>query len=110
MDDHTLHDPLPISLPLEQLAAFCHQWQITQLALFGSVLREDFDSDSDVDMLVTFAPNAGWSLFDVMDAQEQLSALVGRNVDLVERDAVEKSRNYIRRNAILASARVLYVA
>lgn len=110
MNDHALDQSLPINVPLDRLAAFCRQWQITKLALFGSVLRDDFDSESDVDVLVTFAPTADWSLFDVMDAQEQLSTLVGRKVDLVEREAVEKSRNYIRRNAILANARVLYVA
>jgi predicted nucleotidyltransferase len=94
----------------EQLAAFCQGWKIVEFSLFGSVLRYDFEPESDVDVLVTFAPDAEWSLFDVVEMQDELSEIFGRPVDLVERRAVEHSANYIRREAILNSAQVVYVA
>lgn len=97
-------------LTTEQLMAFCSRWKIIELSVFGSVLRSDFSAVSDVDILVTFAPDAGWSLFDLAEMQQELEAIVGRKVDLVERRAVEQSMNYIRRNAILNSAEVVYVA
>ena len=74
-----------IALDQEKIAEFCQRWKITEFALFGSVLRDDFRSDSDVDVLVTFAPEADWSLFDHIDMQEELSGLIGRKVDLVSR-------------------------
>lgn len=100
----------PFHLHPDKLADFCRRWQITELALFGSALRDDFHPESDVDMLVTFAVNAHWSLFDLVSMQEELQAMIGREVDLVERRAVEKSENYIRRRHILESAEPLYVA
>lgn len=66
-----------------------------QMALFGSVLRDDFGPESDVDVLVSFAPDARWSLFDLVAMQNELKTTVGREVDLVERSAVEQSENYI---------------
>jgi hypothetical protein len=93
-----------------RIAEFCRKWKITEFALFGSALREDFRPDSDVDVLVTFAPDATWSLFDLVDMQEELKQILGRDVDLVEREAIEKSENYIRRRHILSSLETLYVA
>ena len=100
----------PFHLPPDKLADFCRRWQITELALFGSALRNDFRQESDVDVLVTFDVNVHWGLFDLVAMQEELQAMVGREVDLVERRAVEKSENYIRRRHILESAETLYVA
>ncbi len=94
----------------DQIAQFCRRWQITELALFGSALRDGFRADSDIDVLVSFAPNAAWSLFDLVDMQEELTILLGRQVDLVERSAIENSGNYIRRRHILQSAEPVYVA
>jgi len=74
-----------ITIPHGQLAEFCHRWKITELALFGSVLRDDFRSDSDVDILVTFAPEATWSLSNLVEMEEALQNIFGRKVDLVER-------------------------
>ncbi len=88
----------------ERLTASCQRWRITELALFGSVLRDDFRPDSDVDVLVTFAPDGRWGLLDFVAMQEDLSAILGRQVDLVSRRAVENSDNWIRREAILGSA------
>jgi predicted nucleotidyltransferase len=97
-------------VPQASLARFCARWRITELALFGSALRADFRADSDIDLLVTFAPDAAWSGWDLVTIQEELTALFGRKVDLVERAAVERSENWIRRRHILAHAEPLYVA
>jgi hypothetical protein len=99
-----------LDLSKDALAGFCRQWKVLRLEFFGSALREDFGADSDIDFLVTFAPHADWSLFDLVDAERDLSRLVGRPVDLVEREPIEKCRNWIRRNAILGTAREIYVA
>ncbi len=92
------------------IAEFCKKWQIREFALFGSVLRDDFRPDSDVDVLVTFVEHAPWSLFDFVDMQNELKALFGRDVDFVSKRGIESSRNYLRRQSILDSARVIYGA
>ena len=92
------------------LEAFCKRWKIVELSLFGSVLRDDFGPESDIDVLVTFSTDARWTLFDYGDMQEELATLLGHPVDLVNREAVEASPNWIRRRAILESAELLYAA
>jgi uncharacterized protein len=99
-----------IHIPLKQIEDFCRRWKVKELALFGSVLREDFRPDSDVDFLVTFEQESRWSLFDMIDMQDELREILGREVDLVERRAVERSENYIRRRHILQSVEPVYVA
>lgn len=99
-----------VSIDRERLAEFCRRWKIAKLDLFGSVLREDFGPDSDVDVLVAFSSDADWSLFDHIQMEEELSGLLGRKADLVTRRSVERSTNWIRREAILSSAEPLYVA
>ena len=99
-----------IQLPETEIERFCQRWKVSELALFGSVLREDFRPDSDVDVLVTFSPGARWSLFDMVRMEKDLEAILGRPVDLVERKAVESSENYIRRKHILNSFVPVYVA
>jgi hypothetical protein len=101
---------LRIPIDRERIADFCRRWKITEFALFGSVLRDDFRPESDVDVLVSFAPDADWGLFDIVDMQEELKQIFGREVDLVERKAVEQSENYIRRRHILGSVEPVYVA
>ena len=96
-----------IELPIEKLQEFCDRWQIIEFAVFGSVLREDFRDDSDLDVIVTFVENAPWTLFDLVTMQEQLQEIVGRPVDLMEKQAIEKSENWIRREEILNTAQVL---
>jgi predicted nucleotidyltransferase len=98
---------LPISS--EKLREFCRKWSIAELAVFGSVLRDDFGPQSDVDFLATFDPKARWSLLDQVHMQDELGEIVGRSVDLVSRRGVENSRNPLRRRAILESAQVLHV-
>jgi predicted nucleotidyltransferase len=102
--------PIAIRLPHEALADFCRRWKIVEVALFGSALRIDFRPDSDLDLLVRFASDAHWSLFDHGRMEEELVELLGREVDLVNRAAIEASPNWIRRREILASARTLYAA
>jgi predicted nucleotidyltransferase len=101
---------IKMQLPMTEIEGFCRRWQISDLALFGSVIREDFRPDSDVDVLVTFSPQARWSLFDLARMQDELSGILGRQVDLVERKAVERSENYIRRKHILTNMVPVYVA
>ena len=99
-----------IHMPRDEIAAFCKRWQVTELALFGSVLQDDFGPDSDVDVLVRFAPRARHTLLDIAQMQDELSATLGQEVDLIERAAVERSPNYIRRKAILQSTETIYAA
>lgn len=101
---------LNISLPQEQITAFCHRWHITELALFGSVLRDDFHSNSDTDVLVTFTPDAKRGLLAIAQMQAELEAIFGRDVDLVSNRAIERSQNWIRRKNILETAQVIYAA
>ena len=99
-----------LSVDKESLAAFCRRWKIRRLEVFGSALREDFGPDSDIDLLVTFQSDAEWSLFDHLQMTGELAAILGRDVDLVSRRAVERSHNWIRRRAILDSSRPFYDA
>lgn len=99
-----------LDIPAEALRAFCERWRIVEMDLFGSALRDDFGPDSDVDLMVEYAPDAQWTLFDEARMQEELEELLGRSVDLLSRRAVEESPNWIRRRAILESAEPLYVA
>ena len=97
-----------LKIPQDQIADFCRRWQITEFAIFGSALRDDFRPDSDIDVLVTFAPQAQWSLMDHVVMQDELKAILSREADLVSRRGLERSRNYLRRQAILDSAKVIY--
>ncbi len=96
-----------VAIDQEKITGFCRKWQVTELALFGSVLREDFGPDSDVDVLVTFAPGAPWSTFDLVEMIEELKVIFGRGVDLVEKGGLD---NPLRRRAILSSSQVVYAA
>jgi predicted nucleotidyltransferase len=98
----------PFELP--EMAGFCRRWAIQELALFGSALRPGFGPGSDIDLLVTFHPEAEWSLLDHVRIQTELSELLGRPVDLVSRRAIDRSANALRRREILGSAKVVYAA
>ncbi len=99
-----------LEVPDQAIALFCQKWRIRELALFGSVLRDDFGPESDVDVLVRFEEPVRWGLFDIAHMEEDLAGIFGRKVDLIDRIAVEKSPNYIRRRAILGSAQTFYAA
>lgn len=98
------------TIPLNRaaLADFCKRWKVVELALFGSVLRDDFGPESDVDVLVSLDESARHTLFDLHRMEEELRSLFGRDVDLVSRRGVERSRNHLRRKAILESAQIIY--
>ena len=101
---------IQIAIPHDALRAFCQRWRVSELALFGSAVQGNFRPDSDIDMLVRFAPDARWTLLDFVQMRDELSDIFGRKVDLVTRRAVEASKNPLRRKAILESAQVIYVA
>jgi len=97
----------PIPVDPAQIIAFCRKWKVREFSIFGSVLREDFGPESDVDVLVSFEPDAPWSYFEWADMTDELKAIFGREVDLVEKESLQ---NPYRRHAILSSRRVLYAA
>jgi predicted nucleotidyltransferase len=99
-----------IPLAVGPIEAFCAKWKVKELALFGSVLRDNFRADSDVDVMVEFEPEARPSLFDLAGIQDELEALFGRRVDLFTRYGVERMENPTRRRSILDSARVVYAS
>ena len=99
-----------IGLPMNAIEAFCDRWQVEEIALFGSVLRDDFGRDSDIEILIRFKTERTPGLFGIAGMERELGGLLGRRVDLVTRAAIEESRNYIRRKAILESAQVIYPA
>ncbi len=97
-----------ITLDMEKIEVFCKKWKIVEFSLFGSVLTNDFRPDSDVDVMVKFAPEANVGLFEMVDVEDELAAIIGRNVDIVTRPAVERSENYIMRRSILSGTRTFY--
>jgi predicted nucleotidyltransferase len=99
-----------VDLYRPELVEFCRRWKIRELAAFGSVLRQDFGADSDVDLLVTFHPDANWGLLEQATMESELATILGRRVDLVSRRAIERSPNWIRRRTILESAEAIHVA
>ena len=101
---------LALSLPTDAIQQFCRRWKISELALFGSVLRTDFRPDSDVDVLVTFTGNADWGLLAHVQLQQELAALLQRPIDLISKRALERSANWVRREAILNTAQVIVSA
>ena len=96
-----------LPLPRRAIRQFCRRWKISELALFGSVLRTDFRPDSDVDVLVTFADDADWGLLSHLQMQQELATLLQRPVDIISRRALERSANWVRREAILNTAQVI---
>jgi predicted nucleotidyltransferase len=93
-------------IPQDRLVDFSRRWQVRELSLFGSVLRDDFGPESDLDVLISFEGNAPWSLWDLTTMEDELSSLAGRKVDLVEKEGL---RNPFRREQILGTRKVIYV-
>ena len=96
-----------IRIDHDRIAEFCRRWRVTEFSLFGSVLREDFRPRSDVDVLVSFSPDAPWHLMHLVEMREELEQIFGREVDLVEKRAL---RNPFRRHEILTTMQTLYAA
>jgi predicted nucleotidyltransferase len=97
-----------IDVPSPQIVeAFCRKWKVREFALFGSVLRHDFGPGNDVDVLIEFAEDAHWSLYEWVDMQEELKALFGREVHLASKRGL---RNPFRKHEILSTREVIYAA
>jgi predicted nucleotidyltransferase len=96
-----------IYIPRKKIIEFCKRWQVVELSLFGSILREDFNHDSDIDVLVTFKTGAHVSLFDLAQMQVELKDIFSREVDLVEKASL---RNPYRRREILQTAKRVYAS
>lgn len=101
---------LRISIPRAKIEDFCKRWKIVEFSFFGSVLRDDFRPNSDIDVLVEFSPNSSWGLLDHAKMEDELSQIFNRPVDLVNKKAIKKSHNWIRKQNILESAEVYYAA
>lgn len=105
LDELGIAERIPVRQ--EQIDAFCRRWKIRELALFGSVLRDDFRPESDVDVLVEFESDTGFTLFDFVQMQDELTGLFGREVDLVQKGAV---RNPFVLKHIRDNHRIVYHA
>ena len=101
---------LQFQLPQQPLVEFCQRWKIKELYFFGSVLREDFRPDSDIDIMVTFQADSNWGLLEFVHMKRELQTLLGREVDLITKKSIEQSPNWIRRQEILGTAQPVYVA
>ncbi|MBD2160767.1 nucleotidyltransferase domain-containing protein [Limnothrix sp. FACHB-1083] len=97
-----------LAISEEQLTEVCRQWKIAELALFGSILREDFRENSDIDLLISFAPDAPQGLLTLARIKHQLEELLNRPVDLVIKEAIQEGDNWIRRQEILDTAVSIY--
>jgi predicted nucleotidyltransferase len=102
-----MDDRLRIDIPIERIEAFCAKWGVAEFSLFGSVLRDSFGPDSDVDVMLKFKPGHGFTFENTPDIQDELEAIFGRAVDVIEKDRI---RNPFRRHAIMSSYRVVYAA
>lgn len=87
-----------VEIPQDKIAGFCRRRKITEIALFGSVLRDDFGPESDIDVLITFTSDARHSLFDLVAMQDELQSILSRKVDLIEKAVL---RNPFRRQELL---------
>ncbi len=102
------HKPLPIALPLEEIRAFCAKYGVEEFALFGSVLRDDFSPDSDIDVMLKFKPGYGFTFENTPDIHDDLHRLFApREVDVIEKGRIANS---LRRQAIMSNYRVIHTA
>ena len=99
-----------INISAAKLAEVCRRWQITELELFGSVLRDDFHESSDIDFLVTFEPGTPWSLLDLARLKLEFEDLLDRSVDLIEKPALQRHHNPWLRHSILRESQRIYPA
>jgi predicted nucleotidyltransferase len=99
-----------IKINSEKISEICQRYKISELAIFGSVLRGDYNNESDIDLLVEFIPNSGITLFNLVDIKEEFEKLFGREVDIVSKNAIKNSKNYIRKKAILDNYKVIYIS
>lgn len=104
-----MNQNLPIEISLHKVRDFCLKWKIKEFALFGSILRDDFNPiESDIDILVSFINGNNISLFDMIEMKEELENLYQRKVDIVNKESIEKSKNPYRKKEILENFKVIY--
>ena len=96
-----------VSIPFEEIKKFCQRWKIKEFYLFGSVLRDDFNESSDIDVIVEFFPNSSWG-WKIIDMDDELEQIFGRKVDVLDKEAIEEDNNWLRRKNILSSATLIY--
>ncbi|MFA6186254.1 MAG: nucleotidyltransferase family protein [Phycisphaerae bacterium] len=101
---------LNFGVPEEKIADFCRKWKVQQLSVFGSAVSGKLRPDSDIDLLVSFAPAADWSMFDHYRMEDELTGIFAREVDLISRQAIEENSNWICRREIFDNAKVIYAA
>ncbi|MGI0482589.1 nucleotidyltransferase family protein [Geminocystis sp. CENA526] len=97
-----------LQISLNQLFDICQQWNIKEMALFGSVLRNDFNNESDVDFLISFQPNTPQGLLTMSQLKSQLESLLNYPVDIAIKDSLKDSDNWIRSKEILTTAQTIY--
>jgi predicted nucleotidyltransferase len=96
-----------VSLNYNEIVVICEKYNINELSIFGSSLRDDFNKNSDIDILVSFHQNSNVNLFDIMDLENEFSRILNREVDIVEKEAL---KNPIRKNRILSTREIIYAA
>ena len=94
----------------EEIRKICEKWGISEFSVFGSYVRNELKEDSDVDVLISFKDNVRCTLFDLAHLQSELEKIFGRKVEIITKRGLENSRNYIRKNAILSEAKLIYAA
>ena len=97
-----------VDIPVEHLHDFCQRWKVSELAVFGSALNENYPIESDLDLLISFEKDVQWGLFDLVNMELELGKIFDKNIDLVEKRAVTNSENYLRRRGILDNAQIIY--
>lgn len=97
-----------LGIPLDEIAQFCQRWNITELALFGSILGDRFHHSSDIDILIRFTPHARQGLLTLAKIKHELEARMDREVDITVKESIEKSENWVRSDEILNTAQVIY--
>ncbi|MBN2591667.1 MAG: nucleotidyltransferase family protein [Sedimentisphaerales bacterium] len=102
--------PIDLGIDPKKIADFCQKWKISILSAFGSIVRGELQPESDIDLLVTFSENADWTMFDHFNMEEELTHILGHEVDLVNIKALEENQNPIYKQEILSSARQIYAA
>jgi predicted nucleotidyltransferase len=96
-----------VFLDYKDIVLLCKKYNINELSIFGSSIRDDFTQNSDIDILVSFGKKSEISLFDIMDLENEFSLLLKREVDIVEKESL---KNPIRKNRILSTREIIYAA
>lgn len=97
-----------LNISSNDISVFCQRWGISAMALFGSILRDDFTKQSDIDILLTFEPNARQGLLTLVKIKHELEEQLHRPVDITIKESIETSENWIRRREILTTAQTIY--